>query len=383
MLILNAYLNNKRSRHDYMAFGADISETLGNVGNRATAHGYGKADEIRKQYTGYEHDDESGLDFAQARYYNSSHGRFTSIDPLTASANVKDPQTFNRYMYAMNSPYKFTDPLGLISEETGGNWINSGGFTGGCSASASNCNYDDNNPGFASQNTPTPESHTNEAAEITSSDNGGNAQEAEPALSPPAPEVAPYELIAEALLNIANVKVVASGKPDIKGIMQTTPQITEAITFELNEAFLAGNKVGAAAKLAGDKIILVGGVTGEESSVGPSLTLTDLGIQGSQSKYAEKNYEKAAAGAIKMDLDELANNTGRATKVAGALQNIEVDVVTSNSTFKKLEIVKATADYGFWNSTVRREIDLIYRRGVRMGYDNTTATPSLGNVVPK
>jgi hypothetical protein len=38
---------------------------------------------------------------------------------LTASANVKDPQTFNRYSYAMNSPYKFNDPLGLISRRTG------------------------------------------------------------------------------------------------------------------------------------------------------------------------------------------------------------------------------------------------------------------------
>lgn len=89
-----------------MAFGADISETLGNVGNRTNTQGYGKADEIRKQYTGYEHDDESNLEYAQARYYNSSHGRFTSVDPLTASANVKDPQRFNRYTYAMNSPYK-------------------------------------------------------------------------------------------------------------------------------------------------------------------------------------------------------------------------------------------------------------------------------------
>ena len=40
---------------------------------------------------------------------------FTSVDPLTASANMKDPQTFNRYSYAINSPYKFTDPLGLIA----------------------------------------------------------------------------------------------------------------------------------------------------------------------------------------------------------------------------------------------------------------------------
>lgn len=107
------------ARHDYTAFGTDVAETLGNLGGRTINQGYGKVDEIRKQYTGYERDDESGLEYAQARYYNASHGRFTSIDPLTASANVKDPQTFNRYTYAMNSPYKFTDPLGLISENTG------------------------------------------------------------------------------------------------------------------------------------------------------------------------------------------------------------------------------------------------------------------------
>ena len=69
-----------------MAFGSDITETIGNVGGRTTQQGYGAADEVRKQYTGYERDDESGLDYAQARYYNSQHGRFTSIDPLTASA---------------------------------------------------------------------------------------------------------------------------------------------------------------------------------------------------------------------------------------------------------------------------------------------------------
>jgi RHS repeat-associated protein len=60
-----------------------------------------------------------GQAFAQARYYNTKHGRFTSVDPLTASANVKDPQTFNRYSYVLNSPYKFSDPLGLLPESAG------------------------------------------------------------------------------------------------------------------------------------------------------------------------------------------------------------------------------------------------------------------------
>lgn len=73
------------------------------------------SDEVRKDYTGYEKDEESGLEFAQARYYNPTHGRFTSVDPLTASATIKNPQTFNRYSYGLNSPYKFIDPLGLLS----------------------------------------------------------------------------------------------------------------------------------------------------------------------------------------------------------------------------------------------------------------------------
>ena len=122
------------SRHDYLAFGDEVTDTVGNVGGRSSAQGYGAEDDIRKQYTGYEKDEESGLDFAQARYYNGKHGRFTSVDPLTASANVKDPQTFNRYSYAMNSPYKFTDPLGLISSSTsacGNQCSNSGSYVDG------------------------------------------------------------------------------------------------------------------------------------------------------------------------------------------------------------------------------------------------------------
>jgi RHS repeat-associated protein len=100
-----------QSRHDYMAFGQEIQA---GIGGRSTTQKY-VDDSIRQQYTGYERDDESGLDYAQARYYSSQHGRFTSVDPLMASATIKNPQTFNRYSYALNSPYKFTDPLGLAA----------------------------------------------------------------------------------------------------------------------------------------------------------------------------------------------------------------------------------------------------------------------------
>ncbi|MBK8147634.1 MAG: RHS repeat-associated core domain-containing protein [Acidobacteria bacterium] len=108
-------------RTDWMAFGEEVE-----FNKRTSGLGYDEVPETRKGYTGYEKDEESGLDFAQARYYNPKHGRFTSVDPLTASANVKNPQTFNRYSYVLNSPYKFTDPLGLIPgfvNNSGGSWF--------------------------------------------------------------------------------------------------------------------------------------------------------------------------------------------------------------------------------------------------------------------
>jgi RHS repeat-associated protein len=101
------------ARHDYAAFGEEIATP-----QRTSGISY-VADNIRFDYTGYQKDDKSGLEFAQARYFNPKHGRFTSVDPLTASATIKNPQTFNRYSYGLNSPYKFTDPLGLASVSQG------------------------------------------------------------------------------------------------------------------------------------------------------------------------------------------------------------------------------------------------------------------------
>jgi len=114
---------NVTSRKDFMAFGEEAITAERNVGV-----GYG-IPPVRQDYTGYEKEAESGLEFAQARFQNPVHGRFTSVDPLTASATIKNPQTFNRYTYALNSPYKFTDPLGLLSQYT------SGACGGGCANS--------------------------------------------------------------------------------------------------------------------------------------------------------------------------------------------------------------------------------------------------------
>ena len=117
------------SRKDFAAFGDEIftpQRTGGPSGN-----GYDPPN-IRQDYTGYQKDGESSLEYAEARYYNSGHGRFTTVDPLTASAVTRNPQTFNRYSYVLNSPYESTDPLGLMTQGP----RNQGG---GCSAEFSNC----------------------------------------------------------------------------------------------------------------------------------------------------------------------------------------------------------------------------------------------------
>lgn len=53
------------------------------------------------------------MDFAEARYYNNAHARFTAVDPLLSSGKSDNPQTFNRYVYVGNNPINITDPFGL------------------------------------------------------------------------------------------------------------------------------------------------------------------------------------------------------------------------------------------------------------------------------
>jgi RHS repeat-associated protein len=102
-------------RHDYLPFGEEnVYNAAG--GSRTAANGY-VADGVRQQFVGYERDNETGLDFAQARYYANVQGRFTSPDPTLLSVNGFNPQTWNRYSYVMNNPLAYADPLGLWALE--------------------------------------------------------------------------------------------------------------------------------------------------------------------------------------------------------------------------------------------------------------------------
>lgn len=55
------------------------------------------------------------MDFAQARYFSSVQGRFTSPDIF--GGRLTNPQTLNLYAYVLNNPLKWADPTGHFQEK--------------------------------------------------------------------------------------------------------------------------------------------------------------------------------------------------------------------------------------------------------------------------
>jgi RHS repeat-associated protein len=81
-------------------------------GDNSAASG---TDTDANHYAMLDHDSESGTDHAQFRQYGNTQGRFMSPDPYDGSYDASNPQSFNRYVYAMNNPVSNVDPSGLNS----------------------------------------------------------------------------------------------------------------------------------------------------------------------------------------------------------------------------------------------------------------------------
>lgn len=102
-----------KARYDYLPFGGEIPA---GVAGRTTEMGYTSvADSTTQRFSGKERDAESNLDYFGARYFSGAQGRFTSPDPLLNSGRPGNPQTWNRYSYALNNPLRIVDPTGLYN----------------------------------------------------------------------------------------------------------------------------------------------------------------------------------------------------------------------------------------------------------------------------
>ncbi|HBY02279.1 MAG TPA: hypothetical protein DEG92_07070, partial [Rikenellaceae bacterium] len=73
-------------------------------------------------FTGKEYDEDLGLYYFEARYYNPELGRFVGMDPMQHqdfSRFLNDPQAFNGYSYARNNPLVYVDPSGEMFVDSG------------------------------------------------------------------------------------------------------------------------------------------------------------------------------------------------------------------------------------------------------------------------
>jgi RHS repeat-associated protein len=88
-------------------------------------------------YTGHVYDEQVGLIYAGARWYDPAMGRF--ISPDAVRFDVGGIWHFNRYVYANNNPYLYIDPNGEAAHIAIGAVI--GGVFGGASYALSADNF--------------------------------------------------------------------------------------------------------------------------------------------------------------------------------------------------------------------------------------------------
>jgi len=82
---------------------------------------YASSTTTKFKFTSYERDAESGNDYAMMRTSINRLGRFSSPDLLAGS--IINPQSLNRYAYALNSPSNLADPSGLTPDSNWWNWF--------------------------------------------------------------------------------------------------------------------------------------------------------------------------------------------------------------------------------------------------------------------
>ena len=103
--------------YDYLPFGRILSSSDNNrnTGCYPSTPDYALPSTESQKFTGQVRDVETGLDFFGARYMSAAQGRFLSAD--TEGPNLANPQTLNKYRYALNNPLRYIDPNGRYEKD--------------------------------------------------------------------------------------------------------------------------------------------------------------------------------------------------------------------------------------------------------------------------
>ena len=134
----SASSNNSLFFHqNHLASTVLVTDNSGTVKNRPVYLPYGSiftlngTSDFRPKYTGKELDDDLGIYYYDARYYDPSIGRFITADN-NMGGHKSQQDVFNRYEYVLGNPVKFIDPSGNIScTASGVSFGIVGGLSGG------------------------------------------------------------------------------------------------------------------------------------------------------------------------------------------------------------------------------------------------------------
>jgi len=94
------------------SYGSALPKYYGPYGEQCNEGQSGVGFPGNTNFATYFHDETTGLNYADQRFYNATYGRFMNADPYRASAGPEDPGSWNKYSYVDNDPVNLIDPTG-------------------------------------------------------------------------------------------------------------------------------------------------------------------------------------------------------------------------------------------------------------------------------
>jgi RHS repeat-associated protein len=97
----------------------DIRESIGSYFPYGEDKGVSNPANDSVKFATYTRDSVNGLDYANQRYFLPGASRFSTSDPSQLSGEGPNPESWNRFAYAISDPINRNDPTGLDSDTCG------------------------------------------------------------------------------------------------------------------------------------------------------------------------------------------------------------------------------------------------------------------------